>query len=126
MEGNLVNQEKSGDTYVVLYKQLPVGTDSSHRKRSHMAVVVDVEGKSTESILYGEQFRISTHIFIHVYLDLCANTATRATKFLQSYIERRERSTFYDVVYLGKLGNPYGEPPSRYQFLTHTRLSNHT
>lgn len=58
MEGTITNYEKSGDTYLVLYKQLPLGTDLSQRKRSHMALVVDVEGKSTASLLCGEQLRM--------------------------------------------------------------------
>jgi hypothetical protein len=48
-----------------------------------------------------------------VFSDLGANTTTRATKFISSSLER-QHSTFYQVVYLGCLDNPYSENPLMY------------
>jgi hypothetical protein len=62
MDSEFINNDKSGDTYIVLYKQLEHGTDDSQRKRAHMAVVVDVQGASTDSMLCGVQIRMSHYL----------------------------------------------------------------
>jgi hypothetical protein len=102
MDCDFINQEKSGDTYIVLYKQLAIATDSSQKKRSHMAVIVDVQGKSTDTLLCGAR------------MHLGADKNTRKTVILTDVIDR-ERSEFLDVVYLGRLHNPYSEDPLQWK-----------
>jgi hypothetical protein len=61
--GEVVDAQKAGDLFVVLYHSVPrsgsPSEDAQNKRMAHMAVVVDVEGMSTNERIHGTQIRTS-------------------------------------------------------------------
>lgn len=64
-----VNEQKSGDVYVLLHNELSAATtDGSQKLRAHFSVLVDVAGATTDTLLNGVQIRMHSPIILSSFL----------------------------------------------------------